>query len=85
MRTRETTARLPIRREPPRRRPYNIARGVAFALVIVGAMLTYALTQTEQLQLAPPTAALLGIVNVGVTTAIALLPRVQGDGRPRAG
>lgn len=58
---------------------YTLARCVSGALVVLGAMVTYALTQ-DDLGLTKQGIALLGVANVGITALISALPRIQGDG-----
>jgi len=66
------------------RHVYNLQRTAAAVLFVVQLVVTAAITQyAADLALSRYWLAILGLINVALGGALLLLPRVQGDGKPR--
>lgn len=64
---------------------YNLRRLAAIVLFILQSVVTAAVTQyAADLGLTRFWLAVLGLVNIAIGGALLALPRVQGDGKPRA-
>lgn len=65
---------------------YDLARAAGVLLFIAQLVVTAAIGQfAKDLGLSPFWVAILSLVNIAIGGALLALPRVQGDGQPRAG